>query len=251
MPELYPSFFAMLACGFIAGRFGKRVTMGISVLLMAFGVGICAVSPVYSILFLAVMLAGVGEGVIEGLATPFVQDLHTGEEPGRYINFAHSFWSVGVLFTVLIVGFLLSAGVNWRILIGGVAMVGFFTSLIFLLPQRKGHEYPEHPEIIKFATIWKHSAKILKIPRFWLFFTAMFLGGGGEFCLTFLVCQLYSAKLESCFLGRGSRSGFFCGWNDLGTYGVGIYYQTATSKSPDHRFRNCRSYGYCLPANNG
>lgn len=145
-----PIVFAMLACGFIAGRFGKRITMGISVLLMALGVGICAVAPGYSILFLAVMLAGVGEGIIEGLATPFVQDLHNEEEPGRYINFAHSFWSVGVLFTVLIVGFLLSAGVNWRILVGGVAAVGFLTSLIFLLPERKGHEYPEHPEIIKF-----------------------------------------------------------------------------------------------------
>ncbi|HAL44734.1 MAG TPA: hypothetical protein DCP47_02265, partial [Phycisphaerales bacterium] len=91
-----PMVLAMLVCGFAAGRWGKRKTMGISVLFMGIGIGLCAIAPAYGILFFGLMIAGIGEGVIEGLATPFIQDLHL-DQPGRYINFTHSFWSVGVL----------------------------------------------------------------------------------------------------------------------------------------------------------
>jgi MFS family permease len=68
--------FTMLICGFLGGRFGKRITLGYSALAMGLGIGMCALAPSYSILFIAVMIAGLGEGVIEGLATPFTQDLH-------------------------------------------------------------------------------------------------------------------------------------------------------------------------------
>ena len=37
---------AMLACGFAAGRWGKRRTFGWSVVFMALGMGLCAVAPV-------------------------------------------------------------------------------------------------------------------------------------------------------------------------------------------------------------
>ncbi len=174
----------MLLCGFAAGRWGKRRTFGYSIVLMGLGMGLCAVTPSYGILFLALMIAGLGEGVIEGLATPFVQDLHPAE-PGRYINFAHALWSVGVLVTVLVVGALLSLGVSWRLLIGAVAVFALIPSLALLLPARKGHEYPEHPEPLHWKTVLGHATAILSIPRFWLFFAAMFVAGGGEFCLTF------------------------------------------------------------------
>lgn len=107
-----PMVFAMLFCGFAAGRWGKVPTLGVSLLIMAAGIMLASAAPAYGLLFLAVAIAGLGEGVIEGLATPVVQDLHEHEEPGRYINFAHSFWSIGVVVTVLAAGALLScAGV--------------------------------------------------------------------------------------------------------------------------------------------
>ena len=174
----------MLLCGFAAGRWGKRRTFGWSIAIMGLGMGMCAIAPSYGILFLALMVAGLGEGVIEGLGTPFVQDLHPAE-PGRYINFAHAFWSVGVLVTVLVVGALLSLGISWRLIIGAVAALALIPSLALLLPARKGHEYPEHPEPLHWKTVLGHATAILRIPRFWLFFAAMFVAGGGEFCLTF------------------------------------------------------------------
>ncbi len=179
-----PMVAAMLMCGFWSGRWGKRRTLGVSVILMGIGIGICAVAPAYSIVLLALAIAGIGEGVIEGLATPFVQDLHL-EEPGRYINFSHAFWSIGVVVTVLLSGMLLSHGVSWRVIIGAVSALSLFPAALILLPTRPEQAYPEHPESLDRSIIINHSRTILQIPRFWLFFAAMFVAGGGEFCLTF------------------------------------------------------------------
>ena len=95
MGRTIPMVAPMLFCGFFAGWWGKRRTIGCSVFLMGLGMLLCSISPIYSILFLALMVAGIGEGVLEGLATPFIQDLHM-VEPGRYINLSHhsGVWSL-------------------------------------------------------------------------------------------------------------------------------------------------------------
>ncbi|HSV74431.1 MAG TPA: MFS transporter [Chthonomonadales bacterium] len=179
-----PMVAAMLLCGFAAGLWGCRRTFGAAVLLMGIGIGLCSIAPVYGVLFLALLVAGVGEGVIEGLATPFVQKLHP-DEPGRYINFTHAFWSVGVLVTVLSAGALLAAGVSWRLVVGAVALLAAVPAVMLLLPQREGRRYPDNPEPLRWRAVWERAAAILRTRRFWLYFGAMFLAGGGEYGLTF------------------------------------------------------------------
>ncbi len=176
---------AMLLVGFVAGRWGNRPTLGWSVLLMAFGMALCALAPGYGVLLFALLLAGVGEGVIEGLATPFVQALHP-LEPGRYINFTHGFWSFGVLITVLGSGLFLSLGVSWRLIVGVVSVAGLLASALILLPARVGRAgYPDAKERVSWRGVRDRAAAIIRTPRFWLYYAAMFLAGGGEFCLTF------------------------------------------------------------------
>jgi fucose permease len=179
-----PMVAAMLLCGFWAGRWGKRRTLGASLLMMSVGMALCALAPAYTVLFLAILVAGIGEGVLEGLATPFVQDLHP-EEPGRYINFSHAFWSIGVVGTVLSAGALLAQGFSWRLVIGVVSLLSLIPAAILFLPTRPENAYPEHPEQLNKKTVWNQAKTILRIRRFWLFFAAMFVAGGGEFCLTF------------------------------------------------------------------
>ncbi len=174
---------AMLAVGFIAGRWGNRSTLGSSVLLMSAGIAACAIAPGYGILLFAMVLAGLGEGVIEGLATPFVQGLHP-KEPGRYINLTHSFWSVGILATVLLSGWLLSAGVSWRTLTGVVALIGFLAGCMILIPGKQRTPAVAHNPLPPKAVL-ANAIHILKCARFWRYYAAMFLAGGGEFCLTF------------------------------------------------------------------
>lgn len=210
----------LLLSGFAAGRWGKRKTMGMAVAMMGLGVMLCAAAPIYGVLFIALMVAGMGEGIIEGLATPFVQGLHR-KEPGRYINFAHSFWSVGVLVTVLASGTLISVGVSWRSVIMAVSILSIIAAAIFLLPETKGKEYPEHPEPIHWKTVWGYHLDIFHIRRFWLFFAAMFVAGGGEFCLTFWCASFIQLNFLDAAWAGGLGTAFFAGGMVLGRTGWG------------------------------
>ncbi len=215
-----PMVVSMLLCGFMAGWWGKRRTLGWSVLLMATGMGLCAISPGYGILLLALILAGCGEGVIEGLATPFVEKLHPAE-PGRYINFTHAFWSVGVVATVLLAGALLSLGVPWRFLVGGVAALTMIPVLLLLLPARRGRDYPDHHEPLHWTVVGGHATRIMRSPRFWLFFAAMFFAGGGEFCLTFWCASYIQLHFSSAAWAGGVGTACFAGGMVLGRTGWG------------------------------
>lgn len=181
-----PMILAMVLCGFAAGRWGKCRTVGFALLLMGGGIVICSLSPVYGLLFLAIAFAGLGEGTIEGLATPVVQDLHP-DEPGRYINFTHAFWSIGVLGASLLAGAILTFGVQWRVILGFTGALALIPALMFLLPSHRSRQkFPDHhTEPQHWSTVGRQMAAILKHPHFWLFFFVMFLAGGGEFCLTF------------------------------------------------------------------
>lgn len=211
---------SMLLCGFAAGRWGKRRTFGSACILMGIGMGLCAAAPMYGVLFLALLVAGIGEGVIEGLATPFVQELHT-DDPGRYINFAHSFWSVGVLVTVLASGVLLSMGVSWRLLIAGIALLALIPAALLLLPVREGHAFPERPRALHWKEVRDHAIAILRRPRFWLFFAAMFVAGGGEFCLTFWTASYIQLNFTPSAWAGGVGTACFAGGMVVGRTGWG------------------------------
>ncbi len=175
---------AMLYCGFAAGRWGKYASMGVSLLMMGAGILIVSSAPWYWVVFAGVALAGLGEGVIEGLATPFVQDQHA-KEPSRYVNFAHSFWSVGVLVMGLGSGILLQCGVSWRWIVAGAGAAAVVRAMIMLMPDRRPGGRPGHNERQHFKVVFGQAVEIMKTPVFWIFFAAMFLAGAGEFCLTF------------------------------------------------------------------
>ena len=180
-----PMVIGMIFCGVIAGRFGKARSLGFSVLLMGLGIMLCAFAPSYSVIMLLIAAAGLGEGVIEGIATPFIQDQHS-DEPGRYINFTHAFWSVGVVAVTITAGLALDMGVSWRTVVFCAGLVSLIPAILMLMPDRK-NLLKRNRERFDSKTVWRNTCEILCIRRFWLFFAAMFFAGGGEYCLTFWV----------------------------------------------------------------
>ncbi len=175
---------SILLCGIVAKKFGKRRPMGWSVMLMGASIFLCACAPGYWFLPPLLLLAGLGEGICEGLATPFVQALHP-DNPEKYVNIAHSFWSVGIGICVLGAGALLSCGVSWRIILGGAGMISILVSLMFLCNPRAGAAYPEEVKKNDANLFWKNSRSIFRRPLFWFCCAGMFMGAGAEFCLTF------------------------------------------------------------------
>lgn len=208
---------SMLFCGVFAARWGKTRTLAASLTLMSTGILCCAMAPAgsaavaYGVVLCAMAVAGLGEGVLEGLLTPYVQELHP-EESGRYLNFTHSFWSVGTLGTVLAMGAVMNQFPmathpdTWRWLLGGVALLSTIPLLLYIGPGARRHRPLAVPSpasedgeaspvalSVRGAPMSRLTAKdvgrqtwaILSCRRFWVFFGAMFFAGGGEFGITF------------------------------------------------------------------
>ncbi len=210
----------LILCGFWAGRWGKRRTLGFSVALIGAAMIMISIAPGYGILLGAMVIAGLGQGILEGLATPFVQDLHP-DEPGRYLNIAHGFWPIGSLTIAIGAGYLLYRGVPWRWIVAGVGVLALGASAVLLAPERKGHEYPEHPELIPTRVVWGHVMTILRTPRAWVFFAAMFVAGAAEFGPTYWVSGYVQTVLGVSEFHGGVALGCLAGGMILGRLGWG------------------------------
>ncbi len=174
----------LLLSGIVCARLGKRITIGTSVILIGIGMTLSSFSSAYWMLIPCLVIAGLGEGVCEGILTPFVQDLHP-DAPERYVNIGHSFWSVGIVLAVVLAGGLLTCGVSWRTILFIIGILTVISSLTFLWKETPGKEYPEVKENIDLARIWKQTKDIAAKKRFWMCCAAMFFGAGAEFGLTF------------------------------------------------------------------
>jgi len=179
----------LVLSGFLAGRLGLRISMGAAACFMGVGIIAVAVAPTYGVVLLAVLVAGLGEGIIEGLGTPVIQQLHR-DQPGRYINFAHSFWSVGTVAAVLVSGVLLLEGVSWRWIVLGVGVLSLIPAWVYLRARqsaevREAAARLDTADRVSWREVVTKCMDIVRRPRFWLFYAMMFFAGGGEFCLTF------------------------------------------------------------------
>ena len=204
---------SMLGCGYLAGIIGVKKTMVTGLLTMGLSIILAALSPMYGLLFFFIACAGFGEGILEGYATPFVQNLHKNDEPGRYITFTHGFWSVGIFLAVLIAGYLLMIEVNWRLVVGFCGFLAMFPAILMIIKEKPNQQhYPELKNSVPFSVTWKRAIKIISIPRFWVFFASMIFAGGGEYCLTFWCASYIQTTLKAnAFVGGLATAIFAAG----------------------------------------
>ena len=212
----------MVVSGFIGAKLGLRKSLGMAAFVMGFGCLAVSLSNSYWFLFTAILCAGCGEGYIEAMATPFVQKLHK-ENTGQYMNFAHSFWSIGVTGTTIGAGFMLMCGVPWRPVVFCTCLLAVVAGLFLLWPEKKGHEFPEEHESLALGTVVKQTKDIWATPKFWLFFLLMFMAGGAEYCLTFWLASFMQLTMKTgAFLGGVATAVFSLGMV-TGRMGWGVY----------------------------
>lgn len=200
----------LLTSGAIAVRIGKRHTVGVSMAMMGLGITVAALSNNFWFLVPCVIFSSLGEGAFEGIATPFVNDLHK-PEPGAYVSIAHSFWSVGTVTVVLVTCALSAAGCSWRPILGAAGLMALSSSIPYLIRENPSCKYPETPPEKMKGSVWQMTVDICRSFRFWLYCLAMAIGAGGEFGLTFWSASFIRLSfLESVWAGA------------LGTAGIGI-----------------------------
>lgn len=209
---------AMAFSGFLAARWGNRRPVAISVSVMALAFAMMFASSTWQIVLLFLLLAGLGEGIIEGLATPFVQALHD-EEQGRYVNIAHGFWSLGTFGFVLVAGLLIVKGVSWRYIMLLVSLIAVVPLIMLLLPSKR--PYPEKKLGKSPSEVIKDARVIAKTGRFWIFFVAMIFAGGGEYCLTFWAASFIQLNFASTALMGAIGTAVFAAGMFLGRTSFG------------------------------
>ncbi|MCQ2379623.1 MAG: MFS transporter, partial [Victivallaceae bacterium] len=188
---------SMVVCGFTAARFGKVNAILASVLAMGVGITLVAFSKTYWFVFLVLALAGFGEGHIEGLGTPFIQDVHSDDDPARYVIFGHGFWSLGIVLASLVIGLVLYCNVSWRAIVIGC---GAFCLVPIAWLSRCDNRYRD-TSASSASDVRKKTRAVLKCPRFYLFFVAMLFAGGGEFVFTFWTPALIRLEFaDSAFM---------------------------------------------------
>ena len=203
---------AMLICGMLNTRFGLRRSLAFASVFMALGITLAAMSQWYWMLLVVLIVAGLGEGLVEGLATPFVGELHKDDEPGRYINITHSFWSVGIFVCIPLLGWLLSINVSWRWLCLTVALLALSPAVMLFIPGKKRIKSLEGVGSFDGAGALVKVWEILKNKQFWICFAAMFFAGGGEFGVTFWCASLLRLEYNaSPFVGSLAAAVFSAG----------------------------------------
>jgi fucose permease len=184
----------LLFAGILAQRWGKKRFLTLGQYFIAAGLLLGSISQNYPMLILSVMMMGVGGGFSEALLNPLVVDIHP-RESGKYLNFSHAFYPIGIMGSALLFGELLTQGISWRFIfqiaaIGALIIAIYTTILRFPIEKKDDSSYPK-----LFATI-------LKLRGFWLFAAAIFLGGSIEAALTF-----WSRSYVETYLSAVPRSG--------------------------------------------
>ena len=190
----------LLFSGMAAVRWGKTFVLYMGGITLTAGLLCYSLAPSYLFILFAMVLVGLGGGLIEALINPLVQDLHP-EDSGGYLNVVNAFFSVGVLTTVLIVGELLTWEVSWRNIFIGLSLTSLFFTLFFLGSSIKAHRSGQIPPAPKGNPL-HHTRDILKDRHFWVFGLAMVCGGGAEAAYTF-----WSASYIQIYYGTAPRAG--------------------------------------------
>ena len=208
-----PIVLTLLLSGFLAGRFGKVLSIGGSLLVVGAGLMLYAIAPTYGVIVIAAGLMGAGGGVVEGLLNPLVQEAHP-TDPGRYLNIVNAFWSIGVLLTALVGGELLSIGVPWRAIL---ASLGAFTLVVgasFVLLHRAAPQY----DAVHSKQVLGHKLAILRAPRFWLFATIIALAGAVEGAFTFWSASFVQLNYRDDPRAAGIAAACFAGGMIIGRF---------------------------------
>ncbi len=177
----------LLVSPVFAGKFGKIKVLRISLLLLTVGLLCFSQSINFITALLSALCMGLGVANMEALLTPIVTDLYP-SDTGAKMNKMHAFWPLGSFTGLIGFGYLLSVGISWRYLYGGMAAAAL--SIGFLYPSSKRIKLPSSDG--SFSAL----KKIFSLRAFWCFALALFFEGGAEGAFSFWAATLVQVHLK-------------------------------------------------------
>ncbi len=132
-----------LGGGFATERLGRRPLLAAASMLLAAGIAAEALTPSWTVFLLAAIPAGIGSGVIDGGMNALVIDLAR-RSTGGALNLLHLFFSIGAAASPLVIGQLVSAGVDWRRILLATAVAPVVIGVLFALHAMPSGRHDRH-----------------------------------------------------------------------------------------------------------
>jgi len=109
-----------LGVGVLAGRIGRRAVLPAAALLIGAGLLTEGLASAWEVLLAGVAITAVGAGAVDAGVNALFLDLFPAGRGGA-LNRLHLFFSVGAMAAPMVIGWLVEAGVGWRLLMVGSA----------------------------------------------------------------------------------------------------------------------------------
>jgi fucose permease len=155
----------------LAGRGRTQTLPAVGNLIIMIGLGTLGFAPSYTVVLFAVFLMGLGAGILDMILSPIVCALQP-DRRTQAMNWLHSFYCLGAMFTVLGAAFATRIHIDWRttsLLLTSIPIaivIAFFRVKLPPLTPGAGMNQPV--------------GKVLANPQFLAALGAIFLGGATE-----------------------------------------------------------------------
>jgi FHS family glucose/mannose:H+ symporter-like MFS transporter len=181
-----------LLFGPIADRYGYRVLLALSCLLLFAGFEGIAFAPTKNLLIVFVLLVGFSGGVVNGATNAVVSDI-SDEGKGANLSLLGVFFGIGALGMPLVLGLLRNL-VNFEVILASVGILTLAAGMIYLFIK-----FPPPKQAGGFALA--HSVNLLKdnvliLIAFFLFFQSSFEGIINNWTTTYII-ERFSVRPEN------------------------------------------------------
>lgn len=176
-----------LGAGYLVDRTGLKPVMVGSVAVLGVSIIAFGVAPTLPLLFVAMLLTGVGGGAVESAVNALVAELH--KDTRLYsLNMLHVYFGIGAFVFPTVAGYLLANGASWRSL---YTFIGVFSLAMAAVMGVQRFPSVEGGETVKFSEMFS----MLRKP------TVILLGGviafyvGGEMGINVWVVRYFDEVL--------------------------------------------------------
>jgi fucose permease len=149
------------------------VFLSLGMLLMIFAGDLATGAGVYTVLWIAALVAGIGWGLVETVVNPLIASLYPDQKTGR-LNAVHAWWPGGLVVGGLLGVAMSSLHLGWQMKLGvvflpAIALIGLCAGMKFPPTERAAAGVPARDMFRELAN-----------PLFLVLFTSMFLTAASE-----------------------------------------------------------------------
>lgn len=200
----YGTMFSILPFGILAGslffgpvadRYGYKILLVLSCVLLAAGFEGIAFSQGTGLLKICIFLVGLSGGSINGATNALVSDI-SDRDKGANLSLLGVFFGIGALGMPLLLG-ILEKSFNFSQIIASMGVLSFFTGILFLfirmpLPkQRQGFPLRQSLHFFK--------DRFIILVAFFLFFQSSFEGIINNWTTTYLIDQVHLQQSSALY----------------------------------------------------